>query len=122
MSDTRIRLGPALGTAALLLATALGPVAQADPNRPVHLIWMGGNDCPPCVSWRAQELPRLQQSPAFQAVRFSYVVKGIRSPIPSRAFLPPEVAPRHRKHAFVFARFGRRQACRDCGCRACLGL
>ena len=93
MSDTRIRLGPALGTAALLLATALGPVAQADPNRPVHLIWMGGNDCPPCVAWRATELPKLKATEAFRESRFSYVVKSIRSTVPSATFLPEEVKP-----------------------------
>lgn len=93
-STAHHRLGTLLAATGLLLC-GVAPAGAADPQpgRDIHFIWMGGNDCPPCVSWRAQELPRLQQSPAFQAVRFSYVVKGIRSPVPSRAFLPPEVAP-----------------------------
>ena len=28
----------------------------------VQLVWMGGNDCPPCVAWRRDELPKLQAS------------------------------------------------------------
>lgn len=66
--------------------------AQANPTS-VHFIWMGGNDCPPCVEWRRTELPKLQQSPEFNAVTFSYVTKSIKSPVPSSFFLPAEVKP-----------------------------
>lgn len=59
----------------------------------IHFIWMGGNDCPPCVNWRAVELPKLKLSEEFQRIRFSYVVKAINSPIPSRFFLSSEVGP-----------------------------
>ena len=82
--------------AAIFLAalwSARADAADPTPAKDIHFIWMGGNDCPPCVTWRALELPKLQQSAEFKAIRFSYVVKGIRSPVPSRAFLPPEVAP-----------------------------
>lgn len=82
---------------AIVLLTAVWPArvgaADAGPAKDIHLIWMGGNDCPPCVTWRALELPKLQQSAEFKSIRFSYVVKGIKSPVPSRVFLPPEVAP-----------------------------
>ena len=59
----------------------------------VRFIHMGGNDCPPCVAWRALELPKLEKSPAFSAIQNSYVVKAIRSPVPSAFFLPAEVKP-----------------------------
>ncbi len=71
---------------------AVPVAAQTAPKSPeVHFIWMGGNDCPPCVAWRAFELPKLEQSPEFKLVKFSYVIKAIRSPVPSRIFLPPDV-------------------------------
>lgn len=80
----------------VVLAAGLPLPAGANETNPapdIHFIWMGGNDCPPCVSWRAIELPKLQRSEEFKGIRFSYVVKAIKSPIPSKVFLPPEVAP-----------------------------
>lgn len=62
-------------------------------SRDVHLVWMGGNDCPPCVAWRAFELPKLEKTEVFSKVRFSYVAKTIRSPVPPRFFLPDAVKP-----------------------------
>ncbi|HEX7888415.1 MAG TPA: DUF6719 family protein [Ramlibacter sp.] len=66
-------------------------------NRPerrhIHFIHMGGNDCPPCRVWRALELPKLQASPLFGTITYSYVTKAIGSPVPPEAFLPPEVKP-----------------------------
>lgn len=60
----------------------------------VRFIHTGGNDCPPCVVWRNNELPKLQQMPAFRSINFSYVVKGVRSPFPpSEMFLPDELKP-----------------------------
>ena len=59
----------------------------------VHFVWMGGNDCPPCVAWRAFELPKLSKAPEFQRIRFSYVTKTIGSPVPPAFFLPADVKP-----------------------------
>jgi hypothetical protein len=59
----------------------------------IQLIWMGGNDYPPCVAWRKDELPKLQKSDEFKGVTFSYVTKVIRSTVPASFFLPPEVKP-----------------------------
>ncbi len=68
--------------------------AQTRDNAPeVHIVYMGGNDCPPCVAWRATELPRLQQTDEFKSVRFSYVTKAVKSPVPVSIFLPDEVKP-----------------------------
>jgi hypothetical protein len=55
------------------------------------MVWMGGSDCPPCVAWRRDELPKLQSTPEFNAITFSYVTKVIRSSVPSGIFLPSEV-------------------------------
>lgn len=62
-------------------------------DRRVHLIYMGGDDCPPCVAWRRFELPKLEKTTAFKAIKFSYVTKSIRSSVPSTFFLPDEVKP-----------------------------
>lgn len=59
----------------------------------IHLVWMGGNDCPPCVVWRATELPKLKQSPEFSNIRFSYVIKAIQGTVPPLVFLPDDVKP-----------------------------
>ena len=69
-------------------------LAQTTPGQPdIHLVWMGGDDCPPCKAWRTTELPQLLAAPEFQGVRFSYVVKPIRASVPPAAQLPPEVRP-----------------------------
>jgi hypothetical protein len=67
--------------------------AAARPSADIHMVVMGGNDCPPCVAWRGLELPKLRAMPAFQSIRFSYVVKVITSAVPSATFLPDEVKP-----------------------------
>lgn len=69
-------------------------LAQSPASPPaVQLIWMGGNDCPPCVAWRKDELPKLQKSEEFKGITFSYVTKVIRSTVPASFFLPAEVKP-----------------------------
>ena len=85
---------------ALLLALAASPPAAGAPSdgpppRDVHMVYMGGNDCPPCVAWRKDELPKLQRTAAFKGIRFSHVDKSIRSAVPPSFFLPEEV--RHYK-------------------------
>ena len=69
-------------------------LSQTVPAEPkVHMIYMGGNDCPPCVVWRGLELPKLQQTESFKTIKFSYVTKLIRSTVPASLFLPSEVKP-----------------------------
>jgi len=80
-----------------LLAVGVGAVRAAD-VRPVaapsiQFVWMGGNDCPPCMAWRALELPKLQAMEEFRTVHFSYVSKTIKSAVPSAVFLPEDVKP-----------------------------
>lgn len=87
--------------AASLLALLAAPVPAAKPEPAkaaaeppkVHMIWMGGNDCPPCKAWRMTELPKLQKSKEFTAIQFSYVEKLIGSTVPPRLFMPSEVKP-----------------------------
>ena len=71
----------------------------------VHIVWMGGNDCPPCIYWRGHELPKLEKSAEFKAIKFSYVSKVIRSSIPSSIFLPSEVKPYKEKLDFASSGF-----------------
>ena len=78
----------------LLTAVLAGtPALAAKPISPerIRFIQMGGDDCPPCRQWRAYELPRLQWSPAFGSIWFSYVVKRISSPVPPQAYLPYDI-------------------------------
>jgi hypothetical protein len=81
-----------------MVSAAQLAMAQDKPGTPdVHFVWMGGNDCPPCVAWRSTELPKLQASSEFKAVKFSYVNKSITSAVPMRLFLPQEVKPYKQK-------------------------
>jgi hypothetical protein len=86
-------------TRSLLSAAAVvlicGAAAAREPIAPdrIRFIHMGGNDCPPCRVWRAVELPKLQQSPVFRTVHYSYVTKAIGSSVPPEIFLPDEIKP-----------------------------
>ena len=84
---------PTLLLALLPALPAAGAPKDGPPPREVHMVYMGGNDCPPCVAWRKDELPKLEQTAAFRAIRFSYVTKSIRSGVPAAFFLPEEVRP-----------------------------
>ncbi|WP_342128497.1 hypothetical protein [Hydrogenophaga sp. OTU3427] len=81
----------------LLAALVFPVVAHTQPAQPIpadiHLVWMGGDDCPPCKAWRTAELPQLLAAEEFKGVRFSYVVKPIRASVPPAAQLPSEVRP-----------------------------
>ncbi len=78
-----------------LIVGCASALSQSGPAQPpeVHFIWMGGNDCPPCKVWRGIELPKLQASPEFQRIRYSYVTKTIGAAVPPKFFLPEEVRP-----------------------------
>lgn len=84
-----------------LMAALLAPaaaLAQAPSQRPasppdIHIVYMGGNDCPPCVAWRREQLPKLEQTAAFKAIKFTYVVKSIQSAVPAGFLLPADVRP-----------------------------
>ncbi len=78
----------------LLLLTATAPMsAVAQDATRIHVVYMGGTDCPPCVAWRAQEFPKLAASDIFKKIRFTHVEKVIRSTVPPRFFLPSAVKP-----------------------------
>ncbi|HYF41751.1 MAG TPA: hypothetical protein VEA35_04820 [Ramlibacter sp.] len=77
----------------LLAAALLAAGAQGSQARDIHVIYMGGDDCPPCVAWRANELPQLRRAEVFPTVRFSQVTKSIRSAVPPSWMLPDEVKP-----------------------------
>jgi hypothetical protein len=88
-----MRFAAAIASIAVFCAAPV--LAEDAPKKApsVHIVWMGGNDCPPCRAWRATELPKLEKSAEFQAVRFSYVEKLIGSPVPPSFFMPSEVRP-----------------------------
>jgi hypothetical protein len=86
---------PAPAPVAQSTSTAAGASAPGTASRraAVHFIWMGGNDCPPCVAWRAEQLPKLEKTAVFRTVLFSYAPKSIKSTVPPRLFLPEAVKP-----------------------------
>ena len=80
-----------------------GPAQSKEPE--IHIVWMGGSDCPPCMAWRKSELPKLEKSSAFNAIKFSYVVKPVRSSVPPSFLLPTDV--KQYKEKLDFASAGR---------------
>lgn len=105
----RETLQPVRAAVPLILAAVLAcsPAFARKPISPerIRFIQIGGDDCPVCRAWRAEELPRLQESPAFSSIWFSFVVKSIRSPIPPEAYLPYDV--QHLKEKLDYASGGR---------------
>lgn len=80
--------------AGALIAGFMGfAAAQAPEDVSIHLVYMGGNDCPPCRVWRGLELPKLQASKVFSSIKFSYVAKAIQSSVPPAFFLSDDVNP-----------------------------
>lgn len=77
-----------VGTAGAQPAANPGP-----PNPAIQLVWMGGDDCPPCAAWKRQELPKFLATPEGQSIRVIEVHKPIRSGVPALEALPPEVRP-----------------------------
>jgi hypothetical protein len=82
----------------LLMLTVVGTLSvplfsAAQSAQKIQVIYMGGDDCPPCVAWRQFELPKLQATEVFQRIEFVHVQKVIASTVPSRFFLPSSVKP-----------------------------
>jgi len=77
--------------AAAIAVGVLAPRVGAVKERDVVLVWFGGSDCPPCVAWRSEELPKLRLMDEFRGVRFIHVEKPVMSAIPPSLFLPVEV-------------------------------
>lgn len=80
--------------AAALLAVAGLAHGQGGNARPeVHVIYMGGNDCPPCVAWRRTEFPKLERTAVFKTIRFTFADKLIRSGVPPAFLMPADAKP-----------------------------
>jgi|KBSMisStaDraftv2_1062788.scaffolds.fasta_scaffold529726_1 hypothetical protein len=77
----------------MLAATFAALAFPAAADHKIHMIYMGGNDCPPCRAWRATELPKLKEMEAFKRTQFVYVEKLIGSTVPPSLFLPSEARP-----------------------------
>ena len=75
------------------LATSCPGVVAAQGTPRIHVVYMGGNDCPPCITWRALEYPKLAATDVFKRIQFTHVEKTIRSTVPPKFFLPKEVKP-----------------------------
>jgi hypothetical protein len=90
---TLSRAGAASALIALVVAVAPPAGAQDRAKPTIQLINMGGSDCPPCLSWRAIELPKLEAMPVFKEIQYVHVEKVIRSPVPPRFFLPTAIKP-----------------------------
>lgn len=75
----------------LVLCFSLAASSQGTRKKQIDFVYFGAHDCPSCVSWKAIDLPKLKGSSLFGQVRFTEVVKGIRSPIPSAYWFPEEI-------------------------------
>lgn len=64
------RLTIARATTGLILVSISCVSLAVDPPS-IHIVYLGGPDCPPCVAWRATELPKLEKTTAFQSVKFT---------------------------------------------------
>lgn len=78
---------------AILIGIGMANAQEKATSHEIHLVWMGGNDCPPCVAWRREEMPKLQARAEFKAIKFSYIPKTIVSSVPAKFFLPTDVEP-----------------------------
>lgn len=81
-------LAMAMAAVALWATSVLGQQAP-EPIR-IDVVHLGGNDCPPCVLWRAIELPKLKAMPEWHLIRFHHVTKAIQAPVPPAFFFPAE--------------------------------
>lgn len=87
------------------MAAACAWSAGSSVARRIDYVYMGGNDCPPCIAWRQTELPRLKAMPEFELLHFTYVDKSIRSPVPAAFWFPREI--RHLRDPIFVASKGR---------------
>lgn len=90
-----IFVGAAGLSTAIAVAQDTAKLTQASEAKPphIHVVYFGGNDCPPCVTFRALEFPILQKSPAYSKLEWTFVTKTVSSPVPSGFFLPSRVKP-----------------------------
>ena len=103
----RSHLTPRFCTAVIASLCHFAAMAQAAPDSPnIHMIYMGGSDCPPCVGWRTFELPKLKKTAVFTTIRFTMIEKTIQSPVPPTFFLPEDVKPYKRKLDEASSRLG----------------
>ena len=77
--------------AAILIAATTTVSVSAQENQRIHIVYMGGIDCPPCNFWRATEYPKLAKTDVFKRIRYTHVEKTIRSSVPPKFFLPQDV-------------------------------
>ena len=77
--------------AAILIAATTTVSVPAQESQRIHVVYMGGVDCPPCNFWRATEYPKLAATDVFKRIRYTHVEKTIRSSVPPKFFLPQDV-------------------------------
>ncbi len=75
----------------------MSEAARAQDNGPpeIDLVFFGSPSCPVCAGWKRFDLPKLSSSATFQKVRFTEVIKAIKSPIPSSSDFPSGIARYH---------------------------
>ena len=90
--------------AAILIAATTTVSVSAQENQRIHIVYMGGIDCPPCNFWRATEYPKFATTDVFKRIRYTHVEKTIRSSVPPKFFLPQDV--KHLKDKLDYAANG----------------
>ncbi len=82
---------------AIVIGILMGDAACAQEKvaPEVDLVYFGSPSCPVCAGWKKFDYPKLTSSAAFQKVRFTEVVKAIKSPIPSSSDFPSMIVGYH---------------------------
>ncbi len=79
------------------LAALSGPTAAGEvpvtKKTIIDVVYMGDKDCPPCVEWKLNSLPKLKAAPYFPQIRFTEIKKPIADPVPPADQLPDYLRP-----------------------------
>jgi len=87
-----LTLAPALLAAACAETRGAGEAARRAAHRGVTFVYVGADDCPPCLTWRKTELPKFEASPLRRDVDFHAIFAARWSYVADPYYWPAELA------------------------------